>query len=749
MKFEHFFIIDAILSSAFLTLEIGDAPCSACAIIALQFSVTLAAICLARQISPQKKFFYYIVAAAMATRCALDLLEFVSLGTFLPKVNAPDLYAAFAIPMLLLCGSLFYYFTETMHRYEPKQMLLDSYKVAAVIITTVGATTINAYDKSSTLVWELSPYCISFVIHTLISCAIIILSLIIVLSRRGGKLHFSVVGLILFYLLMASRHILLTWYLEHIVVFNPRIIEYILVIACVILSATIQCHYKIHKARSAHVFSPEVEQPENIGKTRTGLFLVAISAIIWFIGLLPTPVFLLLMFILYILQRMDALVQRTYDINAQLIQELTIDALTGLHNRSYFAEELNSYAEKQKTFTLFFVNLIRFKIINNIHGAEAGDDVLREVANRLSRLQKKRKDISLFRCNGDEFAILLEDDTPEQINALAQLLIATVESPLKIEQLDLSMNVGVGAARYPADTQDTQELLKYADNAMRKAKQQEEIRFIKHSPAFAAELEKKHQLERKLQQPGFTRELSLFYQPKIKIADKKLYEMEALTRWFDRDGKPVFSPAEFIPMAEEMGKIDEISEWVFDTAFRQIKAWNETYHTNHIVNINVSPITIHNKMFVKNLCSQIEETGVKPEWIGIEITEYSAMTAPKYIGKVLTSISDLGIKISIDDFGTGYSSLSYLKLFDIDELKIAKELIDHIDKGHNDYQIVNAIIKMAQGLSLTTVAEGVEMEEQLTILEELGCDTIQGYFFEKPLPGKELEERYLANPKGH
>ncbi len=749
MKFKHLFVIDVILSSAFLTMEIADTPYSACLIIALQFSVALSAICLARQTSQQKRFFYYIIATAMVIRSSLDTLEFISFGTFLPKADAPDLYAAFTIPMLLICGSLSYYFTEIMYRYDRKQMLLDSYKVSAVIITAVGATTIDAYDKSNTLLWEFSPYCISFVIHTFISCAIIILSLILVLSRKSGRHHFAFVGLILFYLLMASRHILLTWHLEHIIDFNPKIIEYMLVFACLIISATIQCHYKLQKANDFKLFSLEVKQPENIGTTRTGLFLVAISAIIWLVGLLPTPVFLLLMFILYILKRMDAIVQRTYSINVQLIRELTINALTGLHNRSYFIEMLNSYVEKKKTFTLFFINLIRFKVINNIHGTDAGDDVLKKVAERLARIKAQRKDIAIFRCNGDEFAILLKEETTEKVNNIAHLVIDSVEKPLRIGQLDLSINVGVGAARYPEDTDNTQKLLKYADNAMRKAKQREDFRFLCHSPALTIDLEKRYQLEKKLQQKGFTKELSLFYQPKINVADKKLYEMEALVRWFDENGKPFFSPAEFIPLAEEMGKIDEISEWVFDTALRQIKVWNETYNTNHIININVSPKTIHNKMFVENLSAQIKKTGVKPEWIGIEITEYSAMTAPKYIRKVLASISDLGIKISIDDFGTGYSSLSYLKLFNIDELKIAKELIDNIDKDHDEYQIVNAIIKMAQGLSLTTVAEGVEIKEQLAILEELGCDTIQGYFFEKPLPSSKLEEFYLQGKKNH
>ncbi len=743
MNFIYFFIIDISLFVAFTLAEATGNSLSASLLIALQLSTALGTATLAQKMRQQRRFFYYIIAAALLIRGVLDAIELTSSGTFLPKTDDAYLYAAFLIPMLLFCGSLLYYFTETMCRYDSKQMMLDSYKVSAVIITAVGATTLETYNASSNLLWEFSPFCIAFVLHTLASCTLIIFSFILILSERGEKQDIALTGLLLFYLLMASRHILLTWHLGEVVAFNLKVIEYMLAAACITLSATLQYHHKLRTDENLSIFSCELPQPENIGKTKTVLFLVAISIVIWLTGLLSTPVFLLLMFILAILQRMDAIVQRTYSINAQLVEELTIDALTGLQNRSCLIEKLNLYAAEKKAFTFFFVNIVRFKVINNIHGIETGDIVLRKIAGRLAKMQQKHEGLSLFRCSADEFAILMEGDKKEEGEALARLIVNTVESPLNVGKIDLSINVRIGITRYPQHTKSIQELLKYADNAMRKAKQQEDTRFICHSQALSDELKRRVFLEKKMQLPDFTEDLVLYYQPKINVADKKIYELEALVRWFGKDGTPVSSPAEFIPLAERIGKIDEISNWVFTTAFQQIKKWNEAYNTNYIVNVNVSPKTIHNKMFVKNFLEKIGEIGVRSEWIGIEITEYSAMAAPQYMRQLLADISNMGIKIYIDDFGTGYSSLSYLKLFDIDELKIPKELVDNVERGLDDYHIINAIIRMAQGLSLTTVAEGVELKEQLAILEALGCDTIQGYFFEKPLPADKLEERYL------
>ncbi len=743
MTLRYFLVIDIVLTIGFLALEALHSPVAACSVIALQFSTACTAFCLGSVVSSRKKFYYHTLAAALIIHGGLNILGIILRKSTFPGLQAPELYLAFTVPMLLFFVSICHYLLTTIDRYNRNQLLLDVYKIAVVIITATGAVTFDAYQKLDSFHWNFSPFYIALIIHIFIACLIFILSFISLFSKRKRQNAAAFLGLILFYLLITGYQTLVTFNIAGVFTCNLKIAEYMLAASCLILSFTLRYHYKIRCDEKLARLSPHhTNQPENAGKTYTTLFLATISVAIWAAGLLSSPVFFLVLFVLFILQRMDLLVQRVHSINSQLTKELTIDSLTGLHNRTYFIKELNARMDKKEPFALFFVNLIRFKVINNIYGPMAGDNVLKEIAGRLTLIGKQDDDISFFRCSGDEFAVLLKNNSPEQIEKFARLIATAIEQPLKIDQLDLSITAGIGVANYPQDTENNQELLKYADNAMRSAKQRKDVCYLGYSPAFAAELKRRNLLERKLQAPGFTNALSLFYQPKINLSDRKLYEMEALVRWFDQESGPI-SPAEFIPIAESMGKIDEISDWVFRTAFQQIRLWNETYNTNHIVNVNVSPITIHNKLFVEKLEKLLDTTGVKPEWIGIEITEHSAMTSPSYMREVLANISKLGIKISIDDFGTGYSSLSYLKRFDIDELKIAKEFIDNIEQGHDDYQIVMAIIMMAKGLSLETVAEGVEMQEQLTILENLGCDTIQGYFFEKPLPANELEERYL------
>ncbi len=741
MPLRYFIIIDIILAIGFLALELIDSPTAAYCIIALQLSTACTTAYLARSVIRQKKT-YYILTAAFITHGALNIFGVISDKSPSPGLQTAELYLAFIVPMLLVLASLCCYLLATIDRYDKNQLLLDVYKVAVVIITAMGAVTFDAYQSLNNFHWDFSPFYIALIVHTFITCLIFILSFISLFSKRKSQNALTFLGLVLFYMLIAGYQALLTCNMAGGLHCNLQIAEYMLVLSCIILSTTLRYQHRIQRNEKFATFSANIDQPENIGKTYTTLFLALVTTIFWVTGILSSAIFVLVIFVLFILQRMDLLVQRIHSVNSQLTRELTIDSLTGLHNRTYFVEELNSHIENKDPFALFFVNIVRFKVINNIYGPMAGDNVLKEIAGRLMQIEQLYTDISFFRCGGDEFAVLLKNNTPEQIDKFTQIIATAIKQPLKIDQLDLSVAAGIGVANYPQDSENNQELLKYADNAMRSAKQREDVCYLGYSPAFAAELKRRNLLERKLQAPGFTNELSLFYQPKISLADRKLYEMEALVRWFDKENGPI-SPAEFIPLAEATGKIDEISEWVFKTAFQQIKSWNETYNTNHIVNVNVSPITIHNKLFVEKLAKLLDETEVKPEWIGIEITEHSAMTSPSYMREVLANISKLGIKISIDDFGTGYSSLSYLKRFDIDELKIAKELIDNIEQGHDDYQIVNAIIMMAKGLSLETVAEGVEMQEQLTILEKLGCDTIQGYFFEKPLPSEELEQRYL------
>lgn len=712
-------------------------------VIALEFSTAWTVFSLTRDLPDKKRLcHYFLIAITLVVRGFLDTWHYALIDEPITAANHPWFYLAYTVPMLLLLLSVICYFISALQRYDHKQLLLDSYKVSLVIIATFGATTIDIYQSHNSFHWSFSLFHIAFAIYTVATCLIVILSLIMVVSRRIKGNAKVFLGIVSFYLLIAGRHIFLTYSHMGVIDVPEGLPLHLLVCGCLLVSITLLYRDKLYQAGKLNSFMPGIDSPENIGKSHAMFYLAAVSTLIWLLDILTTPAFLGIIFFLVILQSMDFLAQQAYAVNEKLKKELTTDSLTGLYNRGCFIKEINLRIEQKKPFTLFFVDLNRFKIINNIHGPQVGDEVLSRIGHRLLRLQSEA--LFLSRCGGDEFAILLKGNDTKRCSHIANLLIKTIEEPLELDQLDLTMSAGIGLARYPQDTKNTVELLKYADNAMRNAKKQENVGYLPHSSAFAKILERRNQLEIMLRAPDLTKDLSLYFQPQIHTITKQVCGLEALVRWFDRE-KGAISPGEFIPLAEEIGKIGEISKWVFTAALKQIKIWNEKYTSNLVVNVNVSPISIHNKLFFDDLQKMLEKTAVKPEWVGIEITEHSAMTSPAYMREVLTSVSNLGIKISIDDFGTGYSSLSYLKRFDIDELKIAKELIDNIEHDHDDYHIVNAIIMMAKGLGLKTVAEGVEMREQLYILEDLGCSTIQGYFFDKPMPPEEFERRYLQN----
>jgi len=245
-----------------------------------------------------------------------------------------------------------------------------------------------------------------------------------------------------------------------------------------------------------------------------------------------------------------------------------------------------------------------------------------------------------------------------------------------------------------------------------------------------------------LKNADYDKEFILYYQPQFDLKTEKICGVEALIRW----NNPILgfiSPGEFIPLAEEMGIIELVGEWVLEKACSQLKQWSEIYGVPLKVGVNISAKHFINHDFVKNVIDKINKNEILPKYLDLEITEEIAMGHEKYIIDKLLKLKNIGVKISIDDFGTGYSSLCYLKQFSVDTLKIAMPFIKGIGDNEKDYQIVKAIIKMAQSLNLRVIAEGVEEENQAKILKELNCDEIQGYLYGKPMPVKDIEEKYL------
>lgn len=420
------------------------------------------------------------------------------------------------------------------------------------------------------------------------------------------------------------------------------------------------------------------------------------------------------------------------------------DVLTGLYNRRYLIYHLDNLisANGVKNFALLYIDANRFKPINDSYGHAIGDKVLAALGNRFSSFCSSK--CTPFRIGGDEFAVIIKNyEDKSEISDFADKLFEILQLPISISPYIFTLTASIGITLYPEDSIDKDVLIRYADIAMYEVKSSHhKNNYLFFDRNFIDKINKKQEIEFLLQNADFNKEFTLFYQPQYNIQNQKLVGMEALIRWHHPE-KGLISPSEFIPIAEETGMIIHLGEWIAETAFCQIKKWNETYSMNLKMSINISPVQIKNIGFIEWLQEKIKAEGIHAEWIDLEITESVAMISASSIENIFHFLKEMGIGISIDDFGTGYSSLSYIRKYNIDRLKIAKELIDSIAYDENALLIVQAIIMMATGLNLKTISEGVEEAEQLEILKKLGCNEVQGYIWGKPVPGGEFEKLHL------
>lgn len=422
---------------------------------------------------------------------------------------------------------------------------------------------------------------------------------------------------------------------------------------------------------------------------------------------------------------------------------------TGLYNRRYLFKYLDSLISnnQKKPFTLIYIDTNRFKSINDSYGHQIGDEVLKILSKRFKK--NSMEHCSVFRVGGDEFVVLVEKEfDKEYISSVTERILDLIKVPISIELYLFKLTASIGIVSYPKDAEDKDLLMKYVDIAMYEAKKAYRgNHYLFFDSDIIRKIERKNEIELLLKSVIYDEEFVLFYQPQYRIKDQKLIGMEALLRW-NHSEDCIISPAEFIPIAEESGVIIDIGDWVINKAFEQIKEWNDKYNLDLKISINVSPIQIENINFVNKLNKKIHKKEILPQWIDLEITESSAMNPNITSEEVFKKFSNIGVSTSIDDFGTGYSSLSYIKKFDVDRLKIAKELIDNIAEEKNDLIIVQAIIMMAEGMGLQTIAEGVEDLKQFDILKQLGCDEIQGYILGAPISAKEFEIKHI-NKKLH
>jgi diguanylate cyclase len=412
-------------------------------------------------------------------------------------------------------------------------------------------------------------------------------------------------------------------------------------------------------------------------------------------------------------------------VNAELLHQATHDALTGIPNRTLFADRLAGAVCRGRPFAIGVLDLDRFKVINDSLGHGAGDALLKSVAERL--VSSSRPQDTVARAGGDEFLLLLQDtDSRDEIERLAQAWMGALAESYRIQDTELHVSPSIGIARYPADAEDGQELLARAEETMYHAKKSGRNTFRFFDSEVTSFSRENLALEAELRRAVANSELRLHYQPRVDIATGCVRSVEALLRW-QHPTRGSLMPGEFIAIAEDTGLILPIGEWVVREACRQARIWQLQGLQFLRVAVNVSPMQFRHPGFFTMVSSALEANSLAATYLEIELTEATLMTNAEKSIVMLEQLSQLGIIVAIDDFGTGYSCMSYLQRFPIDELKIDRSFIRDLDFNPNDVSIVRAILSLAHELGLKVVAEGVETAEQFTLLKDMGCDYYQGY----------------------
>lgn len=427
------------------------------------------------------------------------------------------------------------------------------------------------------------------------------------------------------------------------------------------------------------------------------------------------------------------------EMEAYILHQSFHDTLTGLPNRLLLVDRMRQatahLGRKNSPVAVLFIDLDRFKDINDTLGHAAGDRLLQEVAERLGNCVREGDTVA--RLSGDEFVVLLAGLNDVRDAALvADKIVTTVSSPCRIGGSELRVSPSIGIAVFPGDGHDIDELLRNADTAMYHAKQEGRGRFSFFASSMNEAASRRLAVGGALQQAIQQDEFLLHYQPKVSAKSGEICGFEALIRWPQADGVWI-PPSQFIPIAEETGRIEQIGNWALREAARQIQCWRAEIDFCCPVAVNVSASQFRKDSVARNIEAALQESNIPASFLEAELTESAVMTDPVKAIQALHEIRNLGVTISIDDFGTGYSSLAYLKRFPLDKLKIDAAFVRDIASDPDDAAIVLAIISLAHSLGLTVIAEGVETAEQVAFLVENDCDEMQGHYFSKPVPTDE------------
>ena len=418
------------------------------------------------------------------------------------------------------------------------------------------------------------------------------------------------------------------------------------------------------------------------------------------------------------------------------------DNLTALPNRILFIDRLKQAMamahRAQKKAALLFLDLDRFKNINDTLGHPTGDRLLQSVARRLTTSVREVDSVSRF--GGDEYTIVLVNlEHRDDAEKVAKKVLAALAKPYQVDSHELYVTASIGISMYPQDSEDLDNLIKKADIAMYHAKGQGGDRYLVYDPAMDEHSHKRLVLENSMRKALDLNEFRLHYQPKVDILSGRITSVEALLRW-EHPEFGLVGPTEFIPLAEETGLIIPIGEWVIERACLQNLEWQQQGLPRMRVAVNLSGYQLQQANFLERVKEILHRTGMPAEQLEFEITETVIMQNPEVVIQLLNVLREMGIHISVDDFGTGYSSLAHLKRFSVNTLKIDKSFVRDVVSNQTDAAIATAIIAMGNSLNLTVVAEGVETEGQFNFLQETMCDEVQGYLVSKPLPPEKVVE---------
>lgn len=663
----------------------------------------------------------------------------------------------YLMPNVVFLSSMVFFLVTQIGKWNYIQITIDS---VIITIMTLLFVWIVFFNKDMTAVETFLQNGFIPVFSIIIDILLIMNILLWFLSIRSGKVPFSIRILSLGLFLYAAVD-LYYFYLD----FKEMYISNSLIDFAYIISLQLLAFGSLWRMKNDLV-SFNLSMLNNAGKRMRWYFLVLfpfLSTVISGFSVLNILIYAFLIFIFQIFSNYvqlsienERLLKLEKDNNMilesrvqQQLSELSFlanqDTLTTLFNRRYFMsclEDALSTKRENEILAVLLIDLDRFKVINDSFGHDVGDLVLISLANRM--LAWNSYGATLARLGGDEFAfILLGKLSYKDVEEFCKQIIDFCSKPIDIENDQLFLTISLGVALQSPDANSCKALLKNADIAMYRAKAQGYNKFLFYDVFFNEQNNKRNEIEKLLRKADCDTDFELFYQPQFSLPDKRLIGAEALIRWKSAEHGYI-PPNEFIPIAEQIDFIFDLGKWVLRETIRQGIKWNKTSGLNLKLGVNVSPKQLDDAGFIDILQSLSDTEDYAIEWLDAEITESIMLRDDVKIQSIFEMMRTLGISVSIDDFGSGYSSLGYLNKFPFSRLKIDKSLIDKVSSANaSGTEVVKAIITMAKAVGIKTIAEGVETQDQLEILIDLGCDQVQGYFLGRPVPPDVFEKRFI------